>query len=1284
MAPAPRGLAPPPSSWSDLDDDDGWQDHESMNRGRGRIGSLLRLACFRLLPLAVARLSPALTSDMPVVRSNDFTSEFDAIDDKRYGYRPERLDDGEDKTQSNATGQHLELGVDTLASESWREKGNSIDESDYTRLRLEEDEESEEVHMRTRYLFDDNQAMTPLSQMQATKDLLTEGQRIAYVGLCQLIMGRMIKDMSRGWEGYKMKQRNLLKGKARETDVPVVESGKIWMIKIMARLFQHMDVEREGELAEATSTDSTEQHMIESLQEHGVDPADLVPALMTTHTVKNPDYDPEARRQRDIEEAEEAERQAVARKEAEEEEARKAEENHDDMRSESDDIAHDPAPPYAEVDPSPSTPPTVPPNLFSSSGNPFDDGDMGDMGDIGDIGGSPGDAPPPPPPKEDAGDIGGDIGRSSLDSPAPPEKAPPSPDVNKTPKLSSGEMLSPDLSKTPKSGGVSDEGTPRGVHTQLPGDAKLPGDVQAVEPLKQGTEHMPSLPGVSTTMSTADENITLDIRWTVLCDLFLVLVADSLYDARSRAFLERVANALGFGWMDIVRFENRVTEALELEESVGQLEQDDVIDSRAKTAKRKRYALMGLAAVGGGLVIGLSAGLLAPVIGAGLGAALGTIGITGTTGFLAGAGGAAIITTTGVVTGANIAGRGMARRTREVRTFEFKPLHNNKRVSCYITVGGFMASKVDDVRLPFSVLDSAVGDVFSVLWEPEMMSEMGGALKIIGTEVLTQVSQQVLQATIMTALMSALQWPLLLTKLGYLIDNPWANALDRSRAAGLVLADALIARHAGIRPTSLIGFSLGSRVIFYALLELHRQKAYGIVQDVYIFGSTVTANRQTWLEARSVVAGRFVNGYATNDWVLGYLFRATTGGLNTVAGLRPVEMVPGLENLDVTDCITGHMSYRSSMPQLLIKAGFPCTSDEFDEPDVSLLEFTGSRTDNQDPEVDMSVNERITEEEEEARRKKKILGIFPRRKKKTKRRGSDDSGSTMSGTASGRVSSTYNDIDEDDMLPPREEHPADNTGGNTGAGSEEPEEADLGERPSQADIEAAEAAAAAEKEAISRIPATAGFDFAAISRELGKEVDPDKPVGATSPRPVPAVRLPSPLNRTGSAPPPLPPTPDEQPTPPAPQRSNSAFDGRDSSALGLPVDDDGDIAITAQKLSVQDAWDRPAWPESSPNLAASPARAPSPPPKGLFGFNAWASSTSPSGSHSPLPPSGSYDMDGKLMAPPARPHPAEFTNPFASSGMGALGPSPIGEPAHAAGWNKRAADDEKMALENPW
>ena len=66
----------------------------------------------------------------------------------------------------------------------------------------------------------------------------------------------------------------------------------------------------------------------------------------------------------------------------------------------------------------------------------------------------------------------------------------------------------------------------------------------------------------------------------------------------------------------------------------------------------------------------------------------------------------------------------------------------------------------DDVRLPFSVLDPIVGDVFSVLWEPDMIRETGSALKILTGEVLSQIGLTVLQATIMTGLMSALQWPI--------------------------------------------------------------------------------------------------------------------------------------------------------------------------------------------------------------------------------------------------------------------------------------------------------------------------------------------------------------------------------------------------------------------------------------------------------------------------------------------------------------------------------------------
>ena len=41
-----------------------------------------------------------------------------------------------------------------------------------------------------------------------------------------------------------------------------------------------------------------------------------------------------------------------------------------------------------------------------------------------------------------------------------------------------------------------------------------------------------AIPGVTTSLSSAAQNLTLDIRWTVLCHLFLILVADSVYNAR--------------------------------------------------------------------------------------------------------------------------------------------------------------------------------------------------------------------------------------------------------------------------------------------------------------------------------------------------------------------------------------------------------------------------------------------------------------------------------------------------------------------------------------------------------------------------------------------------------------------------------------------------------------------------------------------------------------------------------------------------------------------------------
>ncbi|EHL03416.1 putative Uncharacterized membrane protein [Glarea lozoyensis 74030] len=477
------------------------------------------------------------------------------------------------------------------------------------------------------------------------------------------------------------------------------------------------------------------------------------------------------------------------------------------------------------------------------------------------------------------------------------------------------------------------------------------------------------------------QNIDIDLRWTVLCDLFLTLIADSVYDARSRVLLEKVGENMEVPWLEICRFEKRVTDALEMQQSAEKenWNEDEHKENRRKMALKKRYMMMGLATVGGSLVIGLSAGLLAPVIGAGLAAGFTTIGVAGTSGFLAGAGGAAIITSGAAASGGVIAVRAANRRTGAVQTFEYRPLHNNKRVNLIVTVSGWMTGKVDDVRLPYSTVDPIMGDIYSVLWEPEMLRSMGDTINILATEALTQGLQQVLGSTILIGLMAALQLPVVLTKLAYLIDNPWTVSQARADAAGLILADSLIDRNLGTRPITFVGYSLGSRVIFACLKELSKRGAYGLVQNVFLFGSPVIANKDEYLRARSVVAGRFVNGYATNDWILGYLFRLTSGGISRVAGLAPIEEIPELENINVTEFVPGHMSYRTAMPRLLREVGFLVESDEFTEIEDPDPENHSQRQRELINEIEEARKE--FEKQEKEKEAKGKFGFFSRKKK---------------------------------------------------------------------------------------------------------------------------------------------------------------------------------------------------------------------------------------------------------------------------------------------------------------
>lgn len=176
----------------------------------------------------------------------------------------------------------------------------------------------------------------------------------------------------------------------------------------------------------------------------------------------------------------------------------------------------------------------------------------------------------------------------------------------------------------------------------------------------------------SSTCDEKDDQFIIDLRWTVMCDLLLLCLSLESYDARSRVFIARMASYLSLDWFQVIKFEKRIAEHLlqdaglawetetvtsvaTTQTSATDLEvtvrNDAERESRNRQGRKRRYVMIGLATIGGGLILGLSAGLMAPVIAGGIGTILTTVGVTGTSGFLGGTAGIALITGGATVTG---------------------------------------------------------------------------------------------------------------------------------------------------------------------------------------------------------------------------------------------------------------------------------------------------------------------------------------------------------------------------------------------------------------------------------------------------------------------------------------------------------------------------------------------------------------------------------------------------------------------------------------------------------
>lgn len=441
-------------------------------------------------------------------------------------------------------------------------------------------------------------------------------------------------------------------------------------------------------------------------------------------------------------------------------------------------------------------------------------------------------------------------------------------------------------------------------------------------------------------------------RSTILNAMLLLLLSLESYKAHSRILLLQLASSLHISTNEVTKMEKEVAQSLLT--AAEHMSGDASTAAASKANESSRKWKVGLASVGGAALIGITGGLAAPLVAAGIGGLMGGIGLgaTAAAGYLGALAGSGVLV--GGLFGAyggRMTGRMMDAYAKEVQDFTFVPVRGTvekhrfghgkseekraeeaekerRRLRITIGITGWLTEETGVVS-PWRVLGEG-GEAFALRWELQALIALGNALQnFVSTAAWGYIKKEIIKRTVLAGLWSALMLPIAMLKISKLVDNPFSVAKARADKAGEVLADALISKAQGERPVSLVGYSLGGRVIYSCLLALAERKAFGLIDSVVVMGAPMPSDAADWRTLRSVISGRFVNVFSENDYILAFLYRTSSVQLG-IAGTQAVEDVHGVENVDVSDIVNGHLKYQHMVGPILAKIGW----SDIDEPEL--------------------------------------------------------------------------------------------------------------------------------------------------------------------------------------------------------------------------------------------------------------------------------------------------------------------------------------------------------------
>lgn len=450
-----------------------------------------------------------------------------------------------------------------------------------------------------------------------------------------------------------------------------------------------------------------------------------------------------------------------------------------------------------------------------------------------------------------------------------------------------------------------------------------------------------------------------DKRIVILDSVLLLLLSLEKYSAHSRVLMLKLTRIFRLPESTLSENEAKVARGL-LTSAATKMSADESTQRQAAENASSRRWKVGLATVAGAALIGVTGGLAAPILAAGVGGIMGGLGL-GAVASLLGPLATNMVLVGGLfgAYGGRMTGNIMEKYAQEIKDFKFIPVamdsaletdmdqfslvddtgieqlrdpgrRDAHKLRVAIGISGSVTDPHEFVT-PWKVFSQSRIEAFGLRWELDALLKLGRKI----SEVLQSVAWDFAKYQLLSMIVAGL-WPFGLLRAAGSLDSPFAIAKTRSDKAGKVLADALINKVQGARPVTLVGYGLGARVIYSCMLELADLNTFGLVESVIVMGAATPSDTASWRRIRAVTPGRVVNVWSDNDFMLGFLYRASSVQMGT-AGLQPIKGVAGLENFDFTDMVKGHDNYKHLVGTILQRIGFADIDNEVVREQQDLL-----------------------------------------------------------------------------------------------------------------------------------------------------------------------------------------------------------------------------------------------------------------------------------------------------------------------------------------------------------